>query len=104
MVVAAVFLSYNANKGLPFTPTYTLEAQLPSASNLAVGNEVLIGGARVGTVEAIEAERQRRRLEHRPRRPEARAVGAPPLPKRLHVPLRPRSALGLKYVEITRGT
>ena len=29
VVVVAVFLSYNANKGLPFVPTLQLKAQSP---------------------------------------------------------------------------
>ena len=28
--IIAVFIAYNANKGLPFVPTYDLKAQLPS--------------------------------------------------------------------------
>ena len=49
--IVAVFLSYNANSGLPFVPTYDLKASVPNAANLVRGNEVRIGGARVGTVE-----------------------------------------------------
>src|SRR3954463_7112224 len=50
IVLVSVFLAYNANKGLPFVPTYDLSATLPSASNLVEGNEVRIGGVRVGVV------------------------------------------------------
>jgi ABC-type transporter Mla subunit MlaD len=50
VVIVAVFLSYNANQGLPFVPTYTIKARVPNAANLVVGNEVRIGGARVGAV------------------------------------------------------
>ena len=39
-MLVAVFLSYNANKGLPFVPTYQLKAEVPSAANLVVGNDV----------------------------------------------------------------
>ena len=49
VTVVAVFLSYNANSGLPFVPTYDLEARVPNAANLVVGNDVRIGGSRVGT-------------------------------------------------------
>ena len=40
VVLVAVFLAYNANKGLPFVPTYQLRAEVPSAANLVVGNDV----------------------------------------------------------------
>ena len=51
VVLVAVFLAYNANQGLPFVPTYELKAEVPSAANLVVGNDVRIGGSRVGFVE-----------------------------------------------------
>ena len=102
VIVVAMFLSYNANNGLPFVPTYSLKAELPSAANLVVGNEVRIGGARVGAIDAITAERKADgssvavvglRLEK----------SAAPLPKDSRLLVRPKSVLGLKYVEITRG-
>jgi virulence factor Mce-like protein len=103
VVIVAVFLSYNANQGLPFVPTYQLKAQTPSAANLVRGNDVRIGGTRVGTVDSIDVERRRDgtsvavlglKLER----------SVKPLPKDTTVLIRPRSALGLKYVELTRGT
>src|SRR5215208_812386 len=103
VVLVAVFLAYNANQGLPFVPTYSLKAQTPSAANLVRGNEVRIGGTRVGTVDKIDVERREDgtsiavlglKLE--------RSVA--PLPKDSTLIIRPRSALGLKYVELTRGT
>jgi len=103
VVIVAVFLSYNANQGLPFVPTYALKAQTPSAANLVRGNDVRIGGTRVGSVDSIEVERRKDgtsiavlglKLE--------RSVS--PLPKDTTVLIRPRSALGLKYVELNRGT
>ncbi len=103
VVLVAVFLAYNANQGLPFVPTYELKAEVPSAANLVVGNDVSIGGSRVGAVSAIE--------------PETRDDGTTtavltltleksvaPLPRDSTLIVRPRSALGLKYVELTRGT
>jgi ABC-type transporter Mla subunit MlaD len=97
-----VFLAYNANRGLPFVPTYELKAEMPSAANLVVGNDVRIGGSRVGFVGGIDARRRddgttiallTLTLE--------KAVA--PLPRDSTLIVRPRSALGLKYVEITRG-
>ena len=40
VIIVAMFLSYNANAGLPFVPTYQLTLESPSAANLVRGNEV----------------------------------------------------------------
>ncbi len=102
VVLVAVFLAYNANTGLPFVPTYELRAEVPNAANLVVGNDVRIGGSRVGFVSGIEAKR----------RDDGSTIAvldlsmerdASPLPRDSTLIVRPRSALGLKYVEITRG-
>ena len=55
----AVFLSYNANSGLPFVPTYDLKANLPNAAQLVKGFDVRVGGARVGFISAIEPRRRK---------------------------------------------
>jgi virulence factor Mce-like protein len=103
VVLVAVFLSYNANNGLPFVPTYTLTADVPSAANLVKGNEVRIGGTRVGVIDKISPKAL----------PDGKVIAqlhlklettVKPLPKDSTILIRPRSALGLKYVEITKGT
>ena len=104
VVIVAVFLAYNANSGLPFVPTYELKARVPNAANLVKGNDVRIGGTRVGAVTDITPVTD----------DETGAVTAEltlklettvkPLPVDSTVLIRPRSALGLKYVEITKGT
>ena len=103
VILVAVFLSYNANQGLPFVPSYKLTAEMPSAANLVRGNEVRIGGTRVGTVDSIGVER----------RDDGASIAllglkmersVDPLPIDSTLLIRPRSALGLKYVEIMRGT
>jgi len=102
VVLVAVFLAYNANQGLPFVPTYSLKAEVPSAAALVRGNEVRIGGARVGTVDTITTDRKEDgssvavlglKLER----------DQMPLPKDSTLLIRTKSALGLKYVELTRG-
>ena len=50
----AVFIAYNANAGLPFVPTYDVKAEVPSGNKLVAGNEVRVGGFRVGVVEKLE--------------------------------------------------
>ena len=53
IVIVAVFLAYNANNGLPFVSTYNLTARVPNADAIVKGNEVRIGGARVGIVRGV---------------------------------------------------
>jgi virulence factor Mce-like protein len=102
VVVVAVFLAYNANNGLPFVPTYQLKAELPNAASLVVGNEVRVGGTRVGAVSDIKAVVDRNghanalitmQLER----------SIKPLSVDTTVLVRNRSILGLKYVQLTKG-
>jgi virulence factor Mce-like protein len=102
VTIVAVFLSYNANHGLPFVPTYKVNVVLPDAAGLIAGNEVRIGGARVGVVHKIDAISRDdgstgARLEL------ALDDTSNHLPVDSVVRVRPKSSLGLKYVEITRG-
>jgi ABC-type transporter Mla subunit MlaD len=103
VIVVAVFLAYNANAGLPWVPTYRLSANVPVATSLVKGNEVRIGGLRVGVVDKITPKQASNgatyakldlKLETRIR----------PLPTDSTIIIRPRSALGLKYIEVTRGS
>ena len=102
IVVVAVFLAYNANHGLPFVPTYKLTAEVPNAANLVDGNDVRIGGVRVGTVTTIE--------------PAQGADGATsarlnltldqsiqPLPRDTTITVRNSSTIGLKYLQLNLG-
>ena len=104
VVIVAVFLAYNANSGLPFVPTYELKTR----------------GARRGQPGQGQRRAHRRHARgrgdrHHPGdRQETGSVSAQltlklettvkPLPVDSTVLIRPRSALGLKYVEITKGT
>jgi virulence factor Mce-like protein len=102
VVVVAVFLSYNANSGLPFVPTYQINVDVPDAVNLVRGNEVRIGGARVGAISEITPlTRKNGSVAARLKLKLDKAVD--PLPKDSTVVVRPKSLLGLKYLEITRG-
>ena len=103
VAIVAVFLSYNANSGLPFVPTYDLKAEFPNAANLVVGNDVRIGGQRVGTVSEItpvrgdDAEVPTAEVELK------LEEQVDPLPVDSTMIIRPRSALGLKYIELAPG-
>jgi virulence factor Mce-like protein len=101
ITVIAVFLAYNANSGLPFVPTYKLEVQVPNAVGLVEGNEVRVGGKRVGTVDRIVGERGERDPHATLSLKLDKAIQ--PLRDDTQVTVRPRSPLGLKYLELTPG-
>jgi virulence factor Mce-like protein len=113
VVVVAVFLSYQANQGLPFVPTYKVSAELPNADTLVPGNDVRIGGIRVGQVKSVEPEVvDNAPCPNDPTRQCTTQVAKvnmeldqniDPLPENSTVVVRSKSALGLKYLEINRG-
>ncbi len=101
----AVMISVQANSGLPFVPTYDVKAVIPGGSNLVQGNEVRIGGFRIGVVDRIEPSVSESA--------DGRAVAVihmklekkhGQLPRDTELAIRPRSALGLKYIELRPGS
>jgi ABC-type transporter Mla subunit MlaD len=104
IVVVAVFLSYNANNGLPFVPTYNVKVVLPEASSLQTSNQVRIGGTRVGIVSKLTPVQN-------PKTGRVTAVAnlklekkAEPLPVDTRAVVQSVSAIGLKYLELEKGT
>jgi virulence factor Mce-like protein len=102
VTIVAVYLSYNANSGLPFVPTYDLKADMPNAAQLVDGFDVRIGGARVGSVSRIEPQRRKDGTVY------AQLTlkldkSVEPLPADSTLLVRPRSALGLKYLQLVPG-
>jgi ABC-type transporter Mla subunit MlaD len=102
VVIVAVFLAYNANNGLPFVSTYDLTARVPNADALVRGNEIRIGGARVGIVRSVEpVQREDGTVEAEL---DLRLdKSAEPLPVDSTMMIRPKSPLGLKYLQIVPG-
>ena len=103
VIIVAVFLAYNANNGLPFVSTYDLKARVPNADALVKANEVRIGGARVGVVKSVVP------VQLKNGGVEAELTlsldkSAEPIPKGSTLLVRPKSPLGLKYLQITPGT
>jgi virulence factor Mce-like protein len=104
IILVAVFLAYNANNGLPFVPTYNIKVELPEASGLIPSNQVKIAGTRVGLVNkltpyqnphtgrvsAIAELKLEKKLE--------------PLPANTKAIVQSVSAIGLKYLELEKGT
>ena len=102
VAIVAVFLSYNANSGLPFVPTTRLIFESPNGAALTKGNQVREGGRRVGIVTELKPVRK----------DSGRTVAQivikldgsyGDVPANSSVAIRPLSLSGLKYVELTRG-
>lgn len=103
VIIVAVFLAYNANNGLPFVSTYNLKARVPNADALVKGNEVRIGGVRVGVVKKVVPVH----LENGGAAAELTLSldkSAEPLPVDSTITVRPKSALGLKFLQVTPGS
>lgn len=103
VTMVAVFLAYNANQGLPFVPTKQLKVDIADGSSLVPGNVVREGGYLVGTV-----------TDMKPIELPSGAVGAQltlqlnekngNVPVDSKVSIRPVSVLGLKYVDLEKGS
>ena len=102
VLVVLVFLAYNANNGLPFVPSYDVKVEVPNAAGLVKGNEVRVGGTRVGVITKIAPSTQADGSVIAVLTLKLNSV-VEPIPSDTTVMIRPRSALGLKYVQLTRG-
>ena len=104
IVIVSVMLAVQANSGLPFVPTYNLRVELPGASNLIKGNEVRWGGYQVGIIDDIRPATRNRGAQRSIAIVHMKLDKAiEPLPVDTQIKVRPRSALGLKYIDITPG-
>jgi virulence factor Mce-like protein len=101
VTIVAVFLSYNANAGLPFVPTYPVNVTVPDASGLVRGNDVRTGGKRVGIVSSIEPVKGARGRPVAKLDLKLQIKGVKPIGSDSRVIVRPLSPLGLKYLELT---
>ena len=104
IVVVAVYLSYNANNGLPFVPTYNIKVELPEATGLQESNQVRIAGSRVGLVASLSPHEN-------PRTGRVTAIATlhlekkvQPLPADTRAIVQSVSSVGLKYLELEKGS
>jgi ABC-type transporter Mla subunit MlaD len=101
--IAAVTLAYQADNGLPFVPKYALHVQIADAEELTHGGEVHEGGALIGLVTSVDPSRD--------------AAGQPiavmnlsldknvePLPTDSIFDVRLKGSIGLKYLDVVKGT
>jgi phospholipid/cholesterol/gamma-HCH transport system substrate-binding protein len=104
VLLIGVFLAYNSNSGFPFVPTRELKVDIPNGTSLLPGNQVEVGGGDdIGIVSAM----------HPVRLSNGRTVAqlilqltesAGPVPADSRVSIDTRSVLGLKYVNLHRGS
>jgi virulence factor Mce-like protein len=104
IVIVAVYLSYIAENGLPFIPTYNVNVDVANAAELVKNSDVRVGGARVGQVLTITPEPASKTWP----RPFARLGLAlqrnlDPLAPDTRFQVRLASVLGGKYLEIIPG-
>jgi ABC-type transporter Mla subunit MlaD len=104
VTLVAVYLSYIAENGLPFVPTYSVNVDVQSAGQLIKNADVRVGGDRVGQVLTITPEPATKAWPH----PFARLglaleTGLQPLAPDTHYRVRLASVLGGNYLEILPG-
>ena len=103
LLMVGVFLAYNANNGLPFVPTKELKVDIASGSDLVPGNEVREGGFRVGLVSELNPiELKTGQIGAQLILQLDQAHGNVPVDSTASI--RPRSVLGLKYIDLHTGT
>jgi virulence factor Mce-like protein len=102
-ILVVVFLAYNSNTGLPFVPTRELKVDLSEAANVVLGNDVREGGYRIGLVTDVKPiELDTGLVGAQLTLKLDQSAGQIPLDSRVTV--LSKSALGLKYVDLVRGT
>lgn len=102
IATVGVFVSYQADKGLPFVPYYQVYFDVPDAAEMVPGSEVRIGGTRVGQVVKIKAI-PGRHGQPAYARLEGHLTRLNRLPVDSVVAVRPRSILGAKYLDLQIG-
>jgi virulence factor Mce-like protein len=104
IVVVAVFLSYNAKNGLPFVPTYNLKLALPETSELQPNNQVRIAGTRVGLISSLKPEQDKKTGRITAIADLKLEKGVEPLPADTRAVVQSATSIGIKYLELERGT
>lgn len=102
LLVVGVYVSYNANRGLPFVPTYRVKVDVRNAAKLNAGDPVKVAGARIGQV--LEEQAMPPVNGQAAYTQLTLALGVRErLPIDSHFEVRPLSILGAKYLNVDRG-
>ena len=103
VLLVAVFLAYNANEGLPFVPTRELKVDIANGSELVAGNDVREGGYLIGLVSSLKpVTMENGQVGAQLTLKLNKAYGQVPIDST--VSIQPRSVLGLKYLDLHKGT
>jgi virulence factor Mce-like protein len=102
VLLIGLVLAYTANQGLPFVPTRELKVDLADGANLVVGNDVREGGYYVGLISAVAPVRLPGGYGAQLTLKLDEFAGAIPVDSRVTV--LSKSALGLKYLDLIKGT
>jgi phospholipid/cholesterol/gamma-HCH transport system substrate-binding protein len=98
LLAAFLYVGFTAAKRLPFTGYYYVQAAFRNADNIGAQDQVRMGGVRVGQVDSTRVEHGvaivRLQLAH----------SIAPLRSDTRLEIRPLSAVGTRFVEITPGT
>jgi ABC-type transporter Mla subunit MlaD len=104
VVGVAVYLSYIAENGLPFSSTYNINVEVANANELSKNSDVRIGGTRVGQILTITPERPTQAWPHAfARLGLVLNANLAPLPADTKYEIRLLSPLGAKYLELIPG-
>ena len=103
VLVVAVYISYNSVHGLPWQSTYDVAVDVPNGDHLVSTDEVRIGGIRVGQVTQVTAMPAPAGGQPYARVTLALDPSVGRLPRDTQVKVRPSSALGATYVNLTLG-
>jgi virulence factor Mce-like protein len=103
LIITAVVVSYSAENGLPFVPTYDIKADIPDAAQLTKNSDVRIGGSRVGQVLKIQAMPPARGRPPFARLSLSLDASVRRLPVDTIVRIRLGSLLGGEYIELVPG-
>ena len=102
IAILAMVLAFSSNRGLPFVPTRQIRVDLGDGANVIVGDDVREGGFLVGLVSAMRpvtiGDRTLAQLTLKIHTADA------DIPVDSRFTIDSKSVLGLKYVEIIRGT
>jgi ABC-type transporter Mla subunit MlaD len=102
VAIVAVFLSYNANTGLPFVPSRELKVDIANGAALVPGNDVDQGSFRIGLVSEMHPiELGNGTVGAQLTLKLSEANGKVPVDSTATI--LPRSVLGLKYVDLHYG-
>lgn len=100
---AAVWISYNASRGIPFLAAYRISVDVPDAQELVTSDQVRIGGARVGLVSRVRAITRGRGKPAFARVDVALDPEVAELPVDSHARVQAGSILGGKYLALYPG-